>query len=94
MPHVAWWRRRQTDESGASRRSAGETTPSEADSRQVWPGRGEEPLQDLTGLLTPDEMPESLRPRDDPRKDHVFDDEIDPAWRDPSTAEDPPTSAG
>jgi hypothetical protein len=37
--------------------------------------------------LTVQSLPTSLTPKDDPDKDRVFDDEIDPSWRDPDTAE-------
>lgn len=56
-------------------------------------GRNQEPLllnpvlaplnRDLTGK----EMPESLDPKLDPKRTTVFDDEVDPAWRDPGTAD-------
>jgi hypothetical protein len=32
-------------------------------------------------------MPAELEPKSDARREKVFDDEIDPAWRDPGTAE-------
>jgi hypothetical protein len=41
----------------------------------------------LFGVLTPEEMPAELEPKFDARRQKVFDDEIDPAWRDPGTAE-------
>lgn len=41
-------------------------------------------LSDLAG----NEIPESLEPKLDPKRTEVFDDEIDPAWRDPT----PPNS--
>jgi hypothetical protein len=37
--------------------------------------------------LTVQSLPASLTPKDDPEKNRVFDDEIDPAWRDPSTGD-------
>jgi hypothetical protein len=56
-------------------------------------GRGkQDPLPPNTALdplfhdLAGNEMPESLDPKLDPKRTAVFDDEIDPAWRDPGTA--------
>jgi hypothetical protein len=40
---------------------------------------GEQIANDMAAL--------GIAPKDDPRKDKAFDDEIDPAWRDPDTAE-------
>ena len=37
--------------------------------------------------LAGNELPESVDPKVDPKRTEVFDDEIDPAWRDPSTRE-------
>jgi hypothetical protein len=35
--------------------------------------------------LAGSEMPESLDPKLEPKRTAVFDDEVDPAWRDPDT---------
>jgi hypothetical protein len=43
-------------------------------------------LGPLNRDLTGNEMPESLDPKLDPKRTAVFDDEVDPAWRDPDTA--------
>lgn len=44
-------------------------------------------LGPLNRDLTGNEMPESLDPKLDTKRTTVFDDEVDPAWRDPDTAE-------
>ena len=37
--------------------------------------------------LTGNEMPKSLDPKLNPKRTAVFDDEVDPNWRDPNTTE-------
>ena len=38
-----------------------------------------DPLRPLFGVLTPVEMPASLEPKSDPRRERMYEDEIDPA---------------
>ena len=42
-------------------------------------------LRTAFGLFSSDDMPQAFAPKGDPSKDQVYDDEIDPGWRDPST---------
>lgn len=59
------------------RRDRGKQTPTPANPAL-------DPLvRDLAGT----EMPKSLDPKLDPKRTAVFDDEIDPVWRDPNTSE-------
>lgn len=58
--------------------------PKEArDARQ----RRTNPERIVYGNWGPDDMPRSLVPKHDERKSQVFDDEIEPEWRDPDTPE-------
>jgi hypothetical protein len=52
--------------------------------RRTFIGTGA--LGPILGGLTSAEMPTTLQPKDDPSRDKVFDDEIDPSWRDPDTS--------
>ena len=61
------------------RRSRSPDQPRDAD--RVTASRN--PLRPLYDSLTGDNMPASLTPGTDPKKSQVFDDEIDPSWRDP-----------
>jgi hypothetical protein len=54
------------------------------DGRRV---QSQDPLRPVFEGLTAQSLPASLTPKDNPEKDRVFDDEIDPSWRDPDTAE-------
>jgi hypothetical protein len=77
------WKRKGSDHD--AREPAGDEQPSTGNGRQVW-------LQQRTALgmaygpWRAEDMPEGLRPRDDPAKDEISEDEIDPSWRDPETA--------
>jgi hypothetical protein len=54
------------------------------DERPDW---AQDPLRPVFAGLMVQSLPASLTPRNDPEKDRAFDDEIDPSWRDPDTAE-------
>lgn len=54
--------------------------------RQAWQ-RSPDPLQAAFGRFSAEDMPDALRPRPDAGGAEVFDDEIEPEWRDPETPE-------
>jgi hypothetical protein len=75
------WKRKGADH---ARKSTGEQ-PSTGDGLQVWLQQ-RTPLGMAYGAWRAEDMPEGLRPKDDPAKDQISEDEIDPSWRDPETA--------
>jgi hypothetical protein len=85
IDEVRFWRRKvDGDNMAEGSRPAAETDRLPDDRPERWHLGGGSAFS--TEWLSPSGMPESLRPKDDPDKTKVFDDEVDPAWRDPETS--------
>ncbi len=85
---MAFWKRRKRDEPRPQRpvipwHEAPAPVPVEEKSQFPFAGALTPLMDDLAG----DNMPAELTPKDDFAKEKVFDDEVDPSWRDPGTAE-------
>jgi hypothetical protein len=73
---VSFWRRKQRDNRSPGPRGQ---------EQQFWTRRPD-PTQALYGHFKGDDMPDALTPKITGR-DKVYEDEVDPSWRDPDTAE-------
>jgi hypothetical protein len=70
------------------KRDRKEPEPPSAEDQQVWT-RQPSPIDALGRYGSGNELPLPLDLKFDPEHDKVYDDEIDPDWRDPSTEDEP-----